>query len=433
MKSVFTKAITALILTASISIPSWSTDGYFTDGFGTNSKGMAGATIAFSQDALAAAANPAGMVTVGNRLDLGLDLFSPTRGYSVTGTPSGAPGTFPLAPGSVKSDKPTFWIPDFGYNKMIDDRSSIGISMYGNGGMNTSYPASSGGGYGTFGAGATGVNLEQLFVSSTYARRVSPKLAFGISLIYALQTFEATGLANFGPMVSDGNADNLTDRGKDHSTGWGVRLGVQAEVNDKVTIGAAYQPKIRMDKFKGYSDLFAEQGGFDIPANGTIGVAYHPGNESVLTFDIKKIWYGGVGSVGNPFSNLWAGMGGQTSYLLGGDNGPGFGWSDMTIYKIGYQKKGAADWTWRGGISYGKQPIGSSEVLFNILAPGVQEWHYTVGGTKALARNRELTFAVVYSPTSSVKGANLMEAPGQQQIELEMHQFELQLGYSVKL
>ncbi|MHB1462975.1 MAG: hypothetical protein ACYC1M_16915 [Armatimonadota bacterium] len=125
-------------------------------------------------------------------------------------------------------------------------------------------------------------------------------------------------------------------------------------------------------------------------------------------------------------------MGGDASYLLGGDNGPGFGWRDMTVYKLGYQKKGADDWTWRAGVSYARQPIPGSEVLFNILAPGVQEWHYALGGTKELPNDREFSFALAYSPSNTVSGANPMEAPGQQQIDLSMYQFEFMLGYGIK-
>ncbi len=431
MKSLITKTALAVVMAAAVSSPSWSTDGYFTNGFGVKSKAMAGATSALSQDALAAATNPAGMVTVGTRFDIGLNLFSPIRDYSVTGNPSGAPGTFPLAPGNVGSDKKLFYVPDMGYNKMLDENSSLGITMYGNGGMNTTWPATAGG-FGTFGAGATGVNMEQLFIAGTYARKVTPKIALGISLIYVMQNFEADGLANFGGMVSDGNPDHLTNQGKDSTDGVGVRVGMQADVSEKLTLSAVYEPKMSMGKFTRYSDLFAQQGGFDIPANGTIGMAYRANEDSVVTFDIKKIWYSDVASVGNPFSNLMTGMGGDPSYLLGGDNGPGFGWRDMTVYKLGYQQKGAADWTWRAGISYGRQSIPSSEVLFNILAPGVQEWHYTMGGTKELPNDREFSFALAYSPSNTVTGANPMEAPGQQQIDLQMHQFEFMLGYAIK-
>ncbi|MDE2353380.1 MAG: long-chain fatty acid transporter, partial [Betaproteobacteria bacterium] len=67
-----------------------ATNGYFAIGYGQKSVGMGGVGIALPQDALAAASNPAGMVWVGDRTDLGLEWFRPTRSSSITG--NGVPG-----------------------------------------------------------------------------------------------------------------------------------------------------------------------------------------------------------------------------------------------------------------------------------------------------------------------------------------------------
>jgi len=119
-----------------------ATNGYFAHGYSIKNKGLAGAGVALPLDALAASVNPAGMTEVGNRLDLGVSLFSPSRSYDVSGNPSGYPNTFPLLPGDEDSDSDYFVIPSFGFNLMLTDHSSIGISVYGNGGMNTDYDAS---------------------------------------------------------------------------------------------------------------------------------------------------------------------------------------------------------------------------------------------------------------------------------------------------
>ena len=127
-------AALALPLTAS------ATNGYFSHGYGTANKALAGAGVAMPQDALAAATNPAGITRLGHRADLGLALFSPQREYTVAGNPSGFPGTFPLMPGTYDSDSNYFLIPNFGYNRPLDDKSAFGIAIYGNGGMNTDWP-----------------------------------------------------------------------------------------------------------------------------------------------------------------------------------------------------------------------------------------------------------------------------------------------------
>lgn len=67
-----------------------ATKGYFSHGYGTKARGQAGVGVAWSQDALGAAANPAGTLAVGERVDLGLSWFAPRRNASVVGNALGA-------------------------------------------------------------------------------------------------------------------------------------------------------------------------------------------------------------------------------------------------------------------------------------------------------------------------------------------------------
>ena len=60
-----------LIMALSLSsLAANATNGYFAHGYGARSKAMAGTGVAFSQDSLAGALNPAGLVYVGNRVDV---------------------------------------------------------------------------------------------------------------------------------------------------------------------------------------------------------------------------------------------------------------------------------------------------------------------------------------------------------------------------
>jgi len=141
---------------------------------------------------------------------------------------------------------------------------------------------------------------------------------------------------------------------------------------------------------------------------------------------VQQIYYSDVNSVGNPMlPNL------QT-HLLGNDEGAGFGWDDMTVYKFGVQWQSSPEWTWRLGYSVANQPIPDSEMPFNILAPGVIEQHLTAGFTKALGNNNELNIALMRAFSKSVEGPNTLEVPGQQTIELKMDQWEVSAGYAWK-
>lgn len=397
----------------------YATNGYFSHGYSTKNKALAGAGVALPQDALAASVNPAGMAFVGKRVDLGLALFNPNREYTVTGNPSGFPGTFGLTPGTVESDSKWFLVPSLGFNWMLNQNNSIGVSIFGNGGMNTDYDTGT-----FFGSSPTGVDLMQLFVTPTYAVKLHPKHAVGISAVLAYQRFEVKGLQAFAGFSSD--ASKLTNNEHENSYGYGGRIGYMGEVLPSLHLGGSYQTKVYMTELDDYKGLFAEQGGFDIPSNWTVGLAYKATPALTFVFDVQQIYYSDVKSINNPLlPNI------MTS-RLGDDNGAGFGWEDMTVYKIGAQWQSSKDWTWRAGYSYGKQPIPDSEVLFNILAPGVIEQHATVGLTKAIGNNQEIDFSLMRAFSKSISGPNPLEVPGQQKIELKMNQWEVAIAYSYK-
>jgi len=418
-----------------------ATNGYFSHGYGMKSKGVAGAGVANPTDAMDAASNPANMVFVGSQWLVGASLFSPRREYSVSGAPTGFPMTFGLVPGSFDSDSNLFIIPNFAYNKMLSDDSSFGVTVYGNGGMNTDWSASKiGGGIGTYGAGDAGVDLAQLFINLSYARKFAGgKAAWGVSGILAYQRFKADGLTNFGNLSND--PAQLTNNGHDGSFGGGIKIGLVGEVAPGVRLGGSYQSKMYMNKFDKYSGLFAEEGGFDIPQTATLGLAWDATPAVTVMFDAQWIGYSGIDSVGNNMGAVPGGhfftcatrMAPTDPNCLGGASGIGFGWEDMWIFKLGAQIKGGNGWTWRVGAStVDQQPIPSSEVMFNILAPGVMKHHVTFGFTKELSKTSGIDFAAMYAPSHSVSGPNPLEAPGAQNIEIKMYQYELGIQYYKK-
>ena len=388
----------------------YATNGYFAHGYGTIDKGLAGAGAALSQDAIAAATNPAGMAFVGNRADLGVEVFSPRREFTVTGSGTPQPGTFYLQEGTRRSGSEYFLIPQFGFNRVIDGANTVGVTVFANGGMNTDWDDSQGG---PFYAGKAGVDLAQLFIAPTWTRRFGAAQAVGLAPILVWQRFEGTGVGSFADFSADPAA--LSDNGKDDSFGYGLQLGWQGELSPTLRAGLSWRSRIRMDEFDRYRGLFAEQGGFDIPQMLNAGIAWAANTDHWLLLDLQHIRYSEIDSVGNPLlPNLGAAR-------LGDNGGAGFGWRDVTVVKLGWQWQQDARQAWRAGISYAKQPIPASEVLFNILAPGVQEWHFTGGFSRRLNNGKVLSGMAFYSPEKAVSGANPL-GPGQS-IELRMVQF----------
>lgn len=418
-----TRLISTLLVAAAVALASpgaaFATDGYFMPGWGTPQKGMAGAGIALLFGPSDIANNPAAGVYSGAGIDLGMALFSPDRQFTVTGSPSGYPGTFGLKPGTVVSDKKAFPVPHVTIGWRLGSSAAFGIAMYGNGGMNTTYNESVFGG-----TSPTGVNLSQMFIAPTLSVKFAHGTqALGVSGIVAYQWFDAKGLQAFS-MFSSAPA-KVTNGASAKSYGGGAKLGYLANLS-YVSIGASYQTRLSMSKFDNFAGLFAEQGGFDIPSNWTLGVAVKPVQGVDVAFDVQRVNYSEVKAIGNPMlPNL------QTA-RLGDDNGAGFGWQDMTIKKIGVQLHVAPTLLIRAGYAYGDQPIPSSEMMFNILAPGVIKQHVTAGFTKDIGAKGSLHAAVTRALSNSISGPNPLEVPGRQTITLTMDQWDVEVGYSVK-
>ena len=414
----FNKSLVACAVAASVMLPmsASATNGYFSHGVGMKAKGMGGAGIAYGQDGLAAATNPANMVLVGNRIDFGVDMFKPDRKTQIAG--NGSLGTVTYDP----NDDDTFFIPEFGYSSKLGETQAWGVVVYGNGGMNTSYKQP----VGLFGTTNAGVNLEQLFIAPTYSMKIDDKNSFGVSLNLIYQKFRATGLQNFS--ASSNSSANLTDNGDDTSTGFSVKLGWTGEITDDVTMGVMYQNRSDMSEFDKYKGLFAENGDFDIPETYGIGILFKATPEMNVAFDITQINYSDVNSIANPLSGLTV-----NGNLLGTTNSAGFGWDDMTVFKLGIDYKYSDDLVLRGGWNHGEQPIPVGETFFNLLAPGVVEDHLTLGATWTLENKAELTVSYMHAFENTVSGSSSIPAGyGSGEANLTMSQDSLGVAYGWK-
>ncbi len=411
------KKLIGVMSLAGLAVPgiAFATNGYFSGGFGVKSSGMAGVGIALPQDALAAATNPAGMVMVGDRIDFGVTWFRPQRQSTIVGNSYGLDGTYD------GNDTSNFFIPEFGYNKMLNPNMSVGVSVFGNGGMNTDYANNPFKNLG--GQGNAGVDLSQLFIAPTFSMKINPDNAIGVSLNLAYQQFAAKGLQPFEGISA--SPTNVTNNGHDSSTGWGVRIGWTGQVTPNVTLGATYQTKTKMGKFSDYQGLFAEQGAFDIPANYGVGIAVKVTPATTVAADIQTIEYSDVKAIANTL-----GQGGA----LGQDNGSGFGWRDMTVVKLGVSHVYNQNLTVRAGISTGRQPIPNDQTFFNILAPGIVENHLTLGATWTLANKAELSVSYMHAFDKTVNGVNSIPSSyGGGEANLNMHEDALGIAYGWKI
>jgi long-chain fatty acid transport protein len=441
--------VPALACGALLATPAHATDGYFAHGYGIIGKGMGGASTALANDTFGGATNPAKMVFVGDRLDAGLELFSPRRNAGRSGSAVGIDG-------AADSDSNYFPIPEFGYNRMLGPNLALGITVYGNGGMNTDYPGgqipsgsacgpATGPGTGfnpapgpynlLCGNGPLGVDLMQLIIAPTLSYRLSPDHAIGIAPLLGYQRFRIEGAQAFAGFSTAPN--NVSNRGYDSATGVGVRIGWFGRLSDALTAGAAYSTRIRMSRFDDYRGLFAEQGDFDMPVNYNVGLAARIGPRTTLAIDYQRINYSDVPSVGNPSALLLECAGGSAANCLGGSRGAGFGWKDVNVWKLGLEYRRTDRLTLRGGYNRTDNPIDPADVTINILAPGVVQDHLTLGFTYRTAGGGEWSVAYMHAFENSVTGPsffNNFTAPASAGTEtIGMYQNALGVAYGVKL
>lgn len=447
------KSLICAAVVAACAPAAWATDGYFSHGYGMTAKGMGGAATAMAKDTFGGANNPASMVWVGNRVDVGADWFRPQRSASRYGS-TGLGTGLDASTGSGSTD---FLIPEFGYNRMLNDTMSLGVTVYGNGGMNTDYgsaniPAATacagfnpngpaGAPFNMLcGSGRLGIDLMQLVVAPTFSFKASADHSFGISPLLGYQRFKANGIDGFmgftpNPAGWPGN-NALTDRGYDSAHGWGVRVGWQGRVSPTVTLGVAYSTKIKMSNFDKYKDLFAGQGNFDMPENFNVGIAIKASKDVTWAIDYQRINYAGVASVANASTNTGNSVAG-TGYTVGSlgcNTCRGFGWDNVGVIKIGVEYQYASDLILRAGYNHSDNPIQSRDVTFNILAPGVVQHHMTLGFTKTLSKDSEVTMSYMHAFKRSVEGSSLFNSwvPGAGNEKIQMYQDSLGIAYSVK-
>lgn len=385
--------ITALLLTMSVQ-QAQATQGTFPHGYGVKSEGMGGVVLALPQDSLVGASNPAGMVWVGTRVDAGVALLQVDNGIEFAGeTISGV------------EDNDLYIIPQLGVNRALDEASSIGLSVVGNG-VGTAYGSDSNVG----GLERPGSDFQQMVATISYARKLSEKHSLGLGVMLIRQQLDIDGTSSIG-----------LPEGRDESYGGGLRLGYLGQLTDELSLGLSYATRGHMEKMKRFERLLAEGGDMDMPANYGLGLSYKRGDWT-LAADVQRILWSDVKSLGNPGVSRATGAPGDS-------DGPGFGWRDQTVYRLGVAYHVSSDLTLRLGYNDANQLLDSRDGYLGMLAPAANHRHATLGATYLLDSGNELSFAYARSFKDKVDG----DGQGPDAVSSPyMGQHWLSLSYGVK-
>ena len=406
-----------------ISPAAHATNGYAPVGLGLIHKAMGGAAVGNPQNTTTMMTNPAAASFVADGYDIGAEIFKPDRKAT-----SNVFGT--EFDGDAAS---AFFIPEGAYKRDMG-KYSLGVVVFGNGGMNTSYkpnaptfPSPGGPGAPPAGTaipfnatpaglvGTTGIDLQQLFIAPTISTKLNDNHSVGLSLNLVAQQFQAKGISALSPNSID--PTNFTDNGKSRSYGVGASLGWMGKLNDKFTMGASYRMKTSMGKFDEYKGLFANGGEFDVPAALTVGASAKLSPKTTVAVDVQQIYYSDVDAIANS---------GQIMLPIGSVGGPGFGWEDQTIFKIGMKTQATPKLALMAGYNHASSPIGPEDTFFGVLAPGVVEDHVTLGFEYALSKKSSVIGQYRHAFENTVKGDLALGQP----FDISMAQNAIGIAYS---
>jgi long-chain fatty acid transport protein len=248
------------------------------------------------------------------------------------------------------------------------------------------------------------------------------KNSFGVGLVLVFQQFEAKGL---GPL-SAGSQDpaNFSDNGTSNSTGAGISLGWIGELSSAVSLGVTYQSEIGMSDFDDYVGLFPG-GSVDIPEKYGIGLAVVASSKVDVLFDITQVNYSDTKALGNSTA-------GDGMSPLGASTGPGFGWDDTTVYRLGIVYKHSPSLTLRAGLNHGDNPVPNdtfNDGFFNSLTPAVTEDHLALGFTKLINSGLSITGSYVHTFEETLEG-NGTGPGGAPALDLTMEQDAVGVTFS---
>jgi long-chain fatty acid transport protein len=372
------------------------------------STAMAAAVVAHPLDALAGAYNPAGMVEVGDRFDVG--------GYWVhdvgrTIVSNNASPFAELVNGSFDSMRTqNFYAADFGINKTFcteicgqEWEWSLGLVAYDRNFQKTTYKQN----LPLFGTSHAGLEYAHVTIAPTLAVKLNECHSIGIAFNVQVERFKVNGLENFegvNPLTGTTfsvDPAHVTNHGYDYSTGFTPTLGWLWHINDSLTFGLTYQPKTSMPKLKKYKGFLAQHGRLDIPQKIGAGIAWNFLPCATVAFDIEHIDWNQIKALKN---NAEASDGSLNQ--LGASNGPGFGFRNQLYYRVGLEYQLYDCLTLRAGYRWVRVPFKKSSTATNILLDDCVESFVTCGATWNWDECNEISGLFAYGFEKSVSGTD---------------------------
>lgn len=408
MQHILKKTLLVSALSMAIAPAAYATNGMAPTGVGQIHKAMGGAAVANPQNTMTMGTNPAAGSFIADGYDVGLEIFVPDRRIEAGPNNAGDPlaGTFVQAGEHSGNETSAFLVPEGGYKRTLANGLSLGVVVYGNGGMNTDYKP------GFNGAPRSGIDFKQVFISPTISKKIAKNHSVGLSVNLVAQAFKSTGLLPPG-----------SPTGTDTATGIGATVGYLGKISPTAMVGVSHRFQTKMGGFKNNTPLFigatsdrdamgqvipgtatVTNGQMDVPGATTIGLSFAVTPKTQVALDIQRIHYSKVKAIHD-----------------------GFKWDDQDVIKLGVKHQLNDNLALLGGFNYGESVVPPLAVGGNIIAPAVTESHLSLGFEKKLTKNSKLSVVYMHAFDNTVKGPT--DALGNS-VALKMKQDSIGIGYN---
>ncbi|MGY6589072.1 MAG: hypothetical protein ACXIUB_12385 [Wenzhouxiangella sp.] len=267
------------------------------------------------------------------------------------------------------------------------------------------------------------VSLQQSLLMPGLTQKMSERSQLSVSAVLASQTFASAGMnltesmqlmpSPFAP-VSDGAQTESV-------FGAGLRLAISGDLNDRLSLDAAYQSRIDMAELTSLKGVHGSRAVLDIPSRVQLGMNLQTTERSSFRFGVEQVFFSEVGAF--PSRALPA----RFTALLGDSTSPDFDWNDLLVYSLG--------WQWRNdnalsvSLDYRtrSQPRPSADVLAAALSSEVGQDVFMLGLNKGLGERSLMRLNLSYAPPEIAFGGHLLGVTNDQLDQI----FELQASLSV--
>jgi long-chain fatty acid transport protein len=411
MKAPFAKFVSGFSLfTLLCAIPS-TTEAVYA---GTKSMGRAGAVMAKPLDALVIAYNPAGLAWVDEQLNVGGTWIRQDGRARFSGNT--------LVQGGYQShERASTFLPDVGAcMHYYQCNWTVGVAAYTRDFVKTNY----GRAFPQFGTTKLGLEYEHETVSPAFAVKFGRYHSFGVSLDLMAHRLKVNGLENLA--VFSERPNKFTNEGYDYAFGVGCTVGILSEIWDCTHVALAWSPAISMENFRKYKGLLAEKGQLHFADRYMAGISIDLFDNFTFELDGEHAGWNHIPALHHRIERLL-----EDGEEFGSEDGPGLGWMDQMIWRMGIEYVYNESISLRAGYQHSRSPIHGSQTLLNMLTPNVIEDWITAGLTWNTCRLGELSIYTGYGFNKNIQGKDSIDPVfGGGEVDIEDRQLNVSLTWS---